>query len=184
MRPAVVAVRIAPLPQSALASLVVLLLVLSGCVAPGDNETDPDATPSPSMTGTGTPSPTPSETPSASPSQSPSPSPSNDPSPTPTDEPTTHTVQIGVEQSGALADYSPESIEIVVGDSVVWENLDSVTHTATATEQGDRDWFDTGNVRQDETSDAIVFDTVGTFEYYCKIHPSTMTGATVVVSEA
>lgn len=73
--------------------------------------------------------------------------------------------------------FQPDAIEVTAGSSVTWRNDDPFDHTVTATE-GD---FNSGIMGEgQEFSQA--FDTPGTFEYFCAIHPS-MTG-TVVVSEA
>jgi plastocyanin len=92
-------------------------------------------------------------------------------SPHTADAQTTHAVTI---QNFA---FSPASLTINVGDTVTWTNMDSATHTATATDGS----FDTGNIAQGE-SGSITFDTAGTFNYICSIHPN-MTG-TIVVQEA
>jgi plastocyanin len=71
--------------------------------------------------------------------------------------------------------FDPAEIEVTVGTVVTWVNQDQVPHTATALDGT----FDTGTI--DEGGEgSVTFDTAGTFEYRCEIHPS-MTG-TVVVS--
>jgi plastocyanin len=82
-------------------------------------------------------------------------------------------------QAVTIADFafSPASLTINVGDTVTWTNNDSATHTATATDGS----FDTGELAQG-ASGSITFDTAGTFNYICSIHPQ-MTG-TIIVQEA
>jgi len=70
--------------------------------------------------------------------------------------------------------FSPETLTISVGDTVIWTNKDSTTHTATA----DGGEFDSGNLGNGDTF-SYTFTTAGTFTYYCKIHTS-MT-ATIIV---
>lgn len=70
--------------------------------------------------------------------------------------------------------FAPTTVTVDVGDTVTWQNNDNVSHTATA----DDGSFDTGTISTGQ-SDAVTFDTAGTFPYHCAIHPA-MT-ATVVV---
>lgn len=69
--------------------------------------------------------------------------------------------------------FSPDSVDIAVGDSVTWTNDDSATHTVT----GDGG-IDSKNLAQGD-SYTKTFDTAGTFSYHCSIHPS-MTGTVIV----
>ena len=66
---------------------------------------------------------------------------------------------------------------IPVGALVVWYNNDSVTHTVTARDNS----FDSGNLSPGEPGDTFryTFEQSGTFEYYCKIHPS-MVGKIII----
>lgn len=77
--------------------------------------------------------------------------------------------------------YVPSKITITVGDSVKWVNKDAMTHTATRT---DSPAFDTGPLKQNETSEEIQFtessDENG-FKYFCKPHPF-MEGYVVVMA--
>ncbi len=69
--------------------------------------------------------------------------------------------------------FSPTSVEIKTGGSVVWTNNDSVTHTVT----GDGG-IASGDLAQGK-SYTKTFDAAGTYNYSCSIHPS-MTGTVVV----
>jgi plastocyanin len=73
-------------------------------------------------------------------------------------------------------EFDPASVTIQVGDSVTWTNQDSTAHTATGAS------FDTGNLGNGE-SGTVTFDTEGSFDYVCTIHP-TMTGTVVVEAAA
>ena len=70
--------------------------------------------------------------------------------------------------------YAPDPITIRVGDSIKWTNEDPVGHTATAMD----DSFDTGLFFRDN-SVPIIFETAGTFPYFCGSHPE-MAGTVVV----
>lgn len=68
--------------------------------------------------------------------------------------------------------FAPETIEINKGETVTWKNEDSASHTVAF------DAFQSGTMKQGDTFEHI-FDTVGTFSYYCGNHPS-MTGTVKV----
>jgi plastocyanin len=68
--------------------------------------------------------------------------------------------------------FSPKTVNVNVGDAVTWTNNDGTTHTATGS------GFNTGDIAAG-ASKSITFQSAGTFDYICAIHP-TMTGAVVV----
>lgn len=70
--------------------------------------------------------------------------------------------------------FDPASVTIEVGESVTWENQDSVTHTITA----DNGEFTSGDIAPGSTF-TFEFDQAGTYAYHCGLHPSME--ATVVV---
>ena len=61
--------------------------------------------------------------------------------------------------------FEPERLELLVGDTVTWRNLDAVTHTVTA----DDDSFDSGDLAPDGTF-SVTFDRPGRTTYHCAIH--------------
>jgi plastocyanin len=72
--------------------------------------------------------------------------------------------------------FDPPSVTVKVGTTVQWTNQDSATHSITS----DKGLWDSGGVGQGK-SYTRVFDTVGTFGYYCGIHP-TMKGTIIVAT--
>jgi plastocyanin len=76
--------------------------------------------------------------------------------------------------------YSPNPVMVKVGQSVNWLNSDSVAHTAT-----DPGVFDIGSIApgsaHSDNGDGVVFNTVGTFNYHCALHPNET--ATVIVTQ-
>ncbi len=72
--------------------------------------------------------------------------------------------------------FSPASVSVSVGDTVVFVNNASVAHTATATDGS----FDTGTI-QPGGSASVTFTSAGTFSYLCSIHTS-MTGTVTVIA--
>ena len=73
--------------------------------------------------------------------------------------------------------FEPATIEVIAGSTVTWTSDDGVPHTVTARE----DDFNSG-VLMSGDSFSQAFETPGSFDYFCAIHPL-MTG-TVVVRDA
>ena len=71
--------------------------------------------------------------------------------------------------------FSPKTITINKGDTVVWTNYDSVRHTVTSDQGGELD----SALLSDGASYSHVFDEDGTFSYHCTPHPS-MKGTVIV----
>lgn len=64
--------------------------------------------------------------------------------------------------------FSPSSADVSVGGTVTWTNKDSATHNVTG------DGWESGPMATGATF-SKKFDTAGTVNYHCSIHPS-MTG--------
>ncbi len=79
------------------------------------------------------------------------------------------------EATVGIADFTftPATVNIPVGGSVVWTNNDKQQHTATSAGN-----FDAGAI-QPGTSTTVTFDTAGSFTYICSFHPF-MTGTVVI----
>jgi len=71
--------------------------------------------------------------------------------------------------------FQPGSIEVVAGETVTWSNDDREGHTVTAIEGG----FDSGIMTVGDAF-STTFETAGTFDYLCAIHPE-MTGTVTVL---
>lgn len=63
--------------------------------------------------------------------------------------------------------FNPDSLTIIVGDTVRWTNNDSVGHTATQT----NGTFNSGTLTSGETF-TYTFAQAGSYTYYCALHPS------------
>lgn len=61
--------------------------------------------------------------------------------------------------------YAPGQLDVLVGTTVTWQNVDRSTHTVT----DDEDAFDSGHIRPGE-SFSRTFATTGTFRFHCSIH--------------
>ena len=77
----------------------------------------------------------------------------------------------GVKQEGQLY-YDPENIEVTVGTTISWDNLDNILHTVTSgTVEGGADGvFDSELIAVGESFE-YTFTEAGTFDYYCIVHP-------------
>ena len=74
--------------------------------------------------------------------------------------------------------FNPSSLSVGLGDTVVWTNQDSVSHTITS-DTGD---FDSGSIAPGKTF-SYTFNNGGSFGYHCSIHPM-MSGTINVGSSA
>lgn len=76
--------------------------------------------------------------------------------------------------------YSPYSITITQGDTVEWKNTDTAAHTVTSgsLDSGPDGLFDS-SLFMSGNSFSFTFDTEGTVQYFCMVHPW-MTGEVVV----
>ena len=72
--------------------------------------------------------------------------------------------------------FSPRSLTITLGDTVVWKNADIVKHNALRPET-----FDTGDLRGGETFSWVPSDT-GEYRYRCTIHQR-MRGSVTVTTK-
>jgi plastocyanin len=74
-------------------------------------------------------------------------------------------------------EFSPSTLQIKVGDTVVWNNTGPSSHTATS----QNGMWDTGELRMGESS-YFTFTQPGMFSYICQIHPR-MRGSITVAPE-
>ncbi len=91
--------------------------------------------------------------------------------------PATHQVGIVEGESVDSWGFDPPSLNVAVGDTVVWTNTGEIDHTATSKDGT----FDSGTVPPGGTFE-FTFDEIGEFAYQCTPHPF-MTG-TINVSES
>ena len=83
--------------------------------------------------------------------------------------------------------FQPQNITVNAGDTVTWTvtksigELHSVTSGTPGTDQGKE--FDSGIVLKDNgQSFQFKFDKPGTYDYFCQVHPTVMTGQVIVVA--
>lgn len=87
------------------------------------------------------------------------------------------TYQVNIVEGGSTDDwgYDPSSLEVGVGDTVVWTNTGSVDHTVTA----DDGSFDSGAIAPGDTW-SYTFEDVGEYQYHCDPHPFMVASISVV----
>jgi plastocyanin len=97
------------------------------------------------------------------------------------------TTSISILQGAAVQgspDYDPDSAQVAVGNKVVWDNQDTVPHTATSG-TGPQDpqsgqLFDTSIINPSESATiSLAQAKAGQYDFYCMIHPY-MTGKITV----
>ena len=108
---------------------------------------------------------TPTPAPVPAPTSTPTPTPKPNPVPAPSSA-KTYTVNI---QNFA---FSPASISINVGDTIVWTNYDSAPHQIAGNGLS-------SSPLSNGQSYSFKFSSAGTYSYHCAIHPS-MTGSIIV----
>lgn len=129
---------------------------------------------SPSAAPTSAPSVAASEAaPSVAASEAP---PSEAPSGTSGCTPTTDTAVVVAGMEGIA--FLPATVEARVGEVIAWTNSDSASHTATLTD----DPSCTTDVLSRGGTGALVFSQPGSYPFFCRIHPTSMTG-TIEISE-
>ena len=100
------------------------------------------------------------------------------------------TTAISILQGAAVQgspDYDPDAAQVPVGNSIVWDNQDTVPHTATSG-TGPQDpesaqLFDTSIINGGEESTAVELQGVSegqTIPYYCIVHPYMTSEITIV----
>ena len=94
----------------------------------------------------------------------------------------TATIADTVDMTNALT-FDPATITVNVGDVIKWDNGSALPHTSTSGTGGvtpapDGKW-DTGSVSGGGSA-CVQFLAAGTYDYYCTIHPTTMTGTVTV----
>jgi len=80
--------------------------------------------------------------------------------------------------------FIPSTVVITVGGTVTWENTDTMAHTSSSGTpvDGPDGVFDSSLVMAG-ASFSHTFDSAGTFDYFCMVHPW-MTGTVIVEAEA
>lgn len=73
--------------------------------------------------------------------------------------------------------FSPSFISVKKGTKITWTNQDSTTHTVSSKSDSPES-FDSGNLDKNG-SFSFTFNTVGTYNYFCNIHPNMIAAVNV-----
>jgi plastocyanin len=106
------------------------------------------------------------------------PAPTPAPAPTPTPTPSTGIVTIDVVRENGAQSFSPNPATLPAGQTVVWRNVDRVTHRVVLNNGS----VDTGDLAPGASSQPMAINT-GNAPYHCSIHPS-MVGTIVPAATA
>jgi plastocyanin len=100
------------------------------------------------------------------------------------------TTAISILQGAAVQgspDYDPDAAQVPVGNSIVWDNQDTVPHTATSgtgpQDPNSAQLFDTSIINGGEESTPVELQGVSegqTIPYYCIVHPYMTSELTIV----
>ena len=148
--------------------------LLSTSLSPTMLATTPPASPSATRAAAASASPTARRTASPTPSPTRSRTPSPRPSPTRNPAPTGKTFAIS---EVTLDRFSPSTLSLHRGDSVLVTNKDSTDHTFTISSLGK----DSGNMTAGD-SYRLTFSTSGTFNFVCTYHESLGMKGTITVA--
>ena len=82
-------------------------------------------------------------------------------------------VTISIQPPNVGTPFDPEVVHIIPNSTVTWINNDNVTHTVTSgdPQQGSDGKFDSGLLKPGKEF-SYTFTEIGTFNYYCQIHPA------------
>ena len=86
----------------------------------------------------------------------------------------------GATVESVIQDFTLENLSVSVGTQVVWRNLDGAPHTSTSGSSPASDGiWDTGSLSTDQSATSITFSEIGSFQYFCTIHPNMQATVTV-----
>src|SRR5438309_3272811 len=89
-------------------------------------------------------------------------------------------VTISIQPPNVGTPFDPGEVHIIPNSTVMWINNDNVTHTVTSgdPQQGPDGKFDSGLLKPGKKF-SYTFTEIGTFNYYCQVHPA-MKGVVIV----
>ena len=144
----------------------------------------PTATPTPSPTAAATavPTATATQTPQLAAVPTATATATSTPMPTPSPAATTTTPPPpqGETIQGSIQNFRHENLTVQIGDTIVWTQRDSTTHTTTSGTPGSPDDVWDSEFLNNGQTFSFTFTEVGTFPYYCTIHPSMTAHVTVI----
>ncbi len=103
------------------------------------------------------------------------------PTPAPATQPTNVVVVQMLENPPGHYFFQPSTLTITAGTTVVWYDNSDAPHTVTSDPNAPSAFNTTNNVTEHK-SFALVFNTPGTYNYHCNIHPNMKASITVTAS--
>lgn len=100
------------------------------------------------------------------------------PTPAPATQPTSVVIVQMLEKPEGHYFFQPSSLTITAGTTVVWMDNSDAPHTVTSDPNAPSAFNTTSNVTTGKTF-ALVFNTPGTYDYHCNIHPGMKATITV-----
>ncbi len=89
----------------------------------------------------------------------------------------TEAIKVAIPEGAAIPEdgqiyYDPEVIDVTVGTTVTWENVDNTMHTATSgnPDGGPNAVFDSDIMLAGDKFE-FTFTDAGNYDYYCILHP-------------
>jgi plastocyanin len=79
-----------------------------------------------------------------------------------------NTVQVSIVENNGIYSFSPATLTIAKGTTVVWTNKSDAPHTVTS-DTSDTQAFGSSTLSESKTFQTV-FATAGTFTYHCEIH--------------
>jgi plastocyanin len=86
-------------------------------------------------------------------------------------------IKVAIPEGAAIPEegqifYDPEVIDVAVGTTVAWENVDNTMHTATSgNPDGGPDGVFDSDIMSAGDKYEFTFDDAGNYDYYCILHP-------------
>jgi len=86
-------------------------------------------------------------------------------------------IKVAIPEGAAIPEddqifYDPEVIDVTVGTTVAWENLDNTMHTATSgNPDGGADGLFDSDIMSAGDKFEFIFTDAGNYDYYCILHP-------------
>lgn len=101
------------------------------------------------------------------------------PTPAPATQPTSVVLVQMLEKPAGHYFFQPNTLTITAGTTVVWIDNSDAPHTVTSDPNAPSAFNTTSNVTEGKTF-ALVFNTPGTYNYHCNIHPNMKAAITVM----
>ena len=76
----------------------------------------------------------------------------------------------GIPEDGQIY-YDPQVIDVTVGTTIAWDNIDSTVHTVTSGQVPEADGLFDSEMMSAGDSFEFTFTEIGSYDYYCTFHP-------------